>query len=41
MFAGLGILALIAIGGVALIRRRRAGRGDVEAAPPKAGAEAW
>jgi hypothetical protein len=41
MFAGLGILALIAIGGVALIRRRRSGRGEVEAAPPNAGAEAW
>jgi MYXO-CTERM domain-containing protein len=39
MFVGLGILALIAIGGVALVRRRRAGR--AEAATPKAGAEAW
>jgi hypothetical protein len=41
MFVGLGILAVIAIGGVALVRRRRAGRDEVEAAPPKAGAEAW
>jgi hypothetical protein len=39
MFVGLGILAMIAIGGVALVRRRRAGR--AEAATPKAGAEAW
>jgi MYXO-CTERM domain-containing protein len=41
MFVGLGILALIAIGGVALVRRRRSGRGDAEAPAPKAGAEAW
>jgi MYXO-CTERM domain-containing protein len=41
MFVGLGILALIAIGGVALVRRRRAGGDEGETATPNAGAEAW
>ncbi len=39
MFVGLGVLALLAIGGVLFARRRRAG--DTQPEPAKEAAEAW